>query len=314
MFLKSSLSSTESQDRLPTQPSEAGVERYLLECVSTAFPDLSIASTRIENSGGDHVLLIADEKYAFRFPRPGQHALLHEIDVLHLLRQRTNMAVPAYEFIDPIGRFAGYQLIPGTPLSPAVFELLSNSARDAVLRAVGQLLHTLHTLDPAAIINREAWPCNWTAADFADRMRRQRLPRLNLALPALADAIGRFFELYRQDRPEESTVVHGDLVPEHILIDEDSSTLAGIIDFGDVALGDPAQDLAGLWAYGQEAGVRACQLYRQGETDPGLVARSRRHFIRYRIDSFYERLTDGTDRRMMEPEAAEIDALLSNPF
>ena len=59
------------------------------------------------------------------------------------------MAVPAYEFIDPIGRFAGYQLIPGTPLSPAVFELLSNSARDAVLRAVGQLLHTLHTLDPA---------------------------------------------------------------------------------------------------------------------------------------------------------------------
>ena len=34
----------------------------------------------------------------------------------------------------------------------------------------------------------------------------------------------------------------------HILLADDRRQLAGIINFGDVAVGDPAQDLMGLWA------------------------------------------------------------------
>ncbi|MGV9677832.1 phosphotransferase [Nocardia sp. NPDC003482] len=49
------------------------------------------------------------------------------------------------------------------------------------------------------------------------------------------------------------TVVHGDLGPDHVLVEGDR--LTGVIDFGDAHVGDPAIDLA--WAlYGTPAPFR----------------------------------------------------------
>ena len=42
------------------------------------------------------------------------------------------------------------------------------------------------------------------------------------------------------------TFVHRDLGAEHILIDRDTHRLSGIIDFGDMAIGDPTIDFVGL--------------------------------------------------------------------
>ena len=43
----------------------------------------------------------------------------------------------------------------------------------------------------------------------------------------------------------------GDLVRDHLLVDEHTGHLTGIIDFSDVALGDPAQDFLGFWGLRQ---------------------------------------------------------------
>ena len=45
------------------------------------------------------------------------------------------------------------------------------------------------------------------------------------------------------DTPRPAVVVHGDLYARHLLVD-DAGALAGVIDWGDVHLGDPALDLA----------------------------------------------------------------------
>ena len=41
-------------------------------------------------------------------------------------------------------------------------------------------------------------------------------------------------------------LIHGDLGGEHILLDRVTGTLAGVIDWGDACVGDPALDFAGL--------------------------------------------------------------------
>lgn len=71
-----------------------------------------------------------------------------------------------------------------------------------------------------------------------------------------------------------SAVVHGDLGAENVLWEwtRGLPRLSGVIDWDDVALGDPAEDLAAIGAsYGPELLVRV--LARGGWSDPGLATR-----------------------------------------
>jgi aminoglycoside 2''-phosphotransferase len=54
----------------------------------------------------------------------------------------------------------------------------------------------------------------------------------------------------------EPRLVHGDLWPEHVLLDRAAGRLSGIIDFGQAGLGDPAGDLGNLLQVYGETFVR----------------------------------------------------------
>ena len=124
-----------------------------------------------------------------------------------------------------------------------------------------------------------------------------------------ARSIEQFYNGYREVVSPHRVVIHGDLVVEHLLLDDETEQLSGIIDFGDVALGDPAQDFLGFWAYGADAVARAVELYRPAQPDSTLLARSREHAIRYRLDAMLERMATSGDET--SSIAAEIDALLA---
>ena len=47
------------------------------------------------------------------------------------------------------------------------------------------------------------------------------------------------------------TVIHSDVTEDHIYVIPERGGLAGIIDFADVEISDPALDFAGLWLYGR---------------------------------------------------------------
>ena len=44
-------------------------------------------------------------------------------------------------------------------------------------------------------------------------------------------------------------VIHGDLLPGHILVDAGAGRVRGIIDWSDAALSDPMGDFVGLWMW-----------------------------------------------------------------
>ena len=284
----------------------------LLACVRKVFPALQVRCSRIERGGGDHLLLIVNDAHAFRFPRPGVHDLKLEIEVLALLQRKSSLPTPSYDYIDPAGRFAGYRFIQGVELTRLRFAALSAPSRDDLLGAAAHFLSELHSLPIDALARAGTSRTMWTAAQFAARGLTERLPLLAEHAPQLAGPIEDFYCAYRHDRPDHLVVVHGDLVAEHILVDEQSGRLAGIIDFGDVALGDPAQDFFGFWKYGAAAASRLVELYSLGEADPGLLGRSGNHFIRYRLDRLFEKLSDGLGIDARE-ESAELEVLLSPP-
>ncbi|UAK25630.1 phosphotransferase family protein [Sphingomonas nostoxanthinifaciens] len=281
----------------------------LAALVGQVFPLISLDDRRLERSGGDHDLLIVDESFAFRFPRSGVHGLALEIDVLRHLRRRSAVATPTYSHVDPAGRFGGYPLISGSALTPACFAVLPEDRRDGVLRAAAVFLSALHGLSPEVIAPVRQWPSMWTPAEFAHRGLTEFVPAIAEDLPDQARAAGAFYARYRELELPPPVVVHGDLVYEHVLIDKDTLELTGIIDFGDIALGDPAQDFLGFWAYGVDAAARAIDLYDPGGPDAGLIERSRHHFIRYCLDRLLENVDRGPSAR--HDLAAGIDELLA---
>lgn len=285
----------------------------LWQQVRTAFPDLSAVSLRIEEGGGDHLLLVADETRVFRFPRPDTHGLDLEIGLLRHIAGQAPVAVPNYDLVDPDGRFASYRLIAGVPLTTDEFADLPLAAARRTIADAVELLKVLHGVDPAAIGPAEAWPSMWSAARFADRLRHARLCLIAQRAPALIAPIQAFLQRYHNDRVPHHVVLHGDLVSEHLLVDQQTGRLAGVIDFSDTALGDSAHDLLGFWAYGASAAAHAVACYDQSDADPTLLARSRDHFIRYEIDRLFEMIVDNAQDGEIEDHAAALAQLLAAP-
>jgi aminoglycoside 2''-phosphotransferase len=72
----------------------------------------------------------------------------------------------------------------------------------------------------------------------------------------------------------EPSVLHADLTGDHILVGTTSGEIAGIIDWGDAIVGDPAYDFAGLLAdYGAEFAGQALASYGQ-PGDPTFMQRA----------------------------------------
>ncbi|MDF1504041.1 phosphotransferase, partial [Roseisolibacter sp. H3M3-2] len=69
---------------------------------------------------------------------------------------------------------------------------------------------------------------------------RARLAIADVA--ALDAALGRWADGDADDVPA-TALVHRDVAPGHVLYDPAAGRLTGVIDFGDLALGDPARDL-----------------------------------------------------------------------
>jgi aminoglycoside phosphotransferase (APT) family kinase protein len=140
--------------------------------------------------------------------------------------------------------FAGYPLLRGTPL-----DAKRPSARERTLLApaLGAFLRALHGA------RSHAAAANVLGGDVIGRLdHAKRLPqaRARFADAAAAGAftdgdvfIAAMERIAPNDAPRPAVVVHGDLYPRHLLVD-DAGALAGVIDWGDIHQGDPALDLA----------------------------------------------------------------------
>ena len=75
------------------------------------------------------------------------------------------------------------------------------------------------------------------------------MPRLSSAEQLYAEQL---YEGYLGDSSNfdyRPTLIHGDLSPEHIIYDKSTRKVAGILDFGDVEIGDPDYKLQWLYAH-----------------------------------------------------------------
>lgn len=155
-----------------------------------------------------------------------------EARLMPRLADRLPLTVPVPTLLDTDPPRARHRLVPGTPVEPTMLTA-DDGAR------VGAFLRALHDT-PSTV---------WAGTDLVrdterlpamDEMTAMVVPRLPAELRPVAEALA----LRCRDATHRTVLRHGDLGPEHLLVTGDRVT--GVIDWTDVALGDPALDLAWL--------------------------------------------------------------------
>jgi aminoglycoside phosphotransferase (APT) family kinase protein len=268
--------------------------------VRGAFPALDFSHAELNERGEDHQVVVLDGRHLFRFPRHPGHptGLALELAVLRALRRRCAIPTPDYRHVASGGDFAGYEMIAGVELTPRRFAALARDARERVLDQIAEFLSAMHALTLDEVIAElgappEAWPREETPAGLVADGRIRRLPPIARAYPELAVLVEAFYARFETMAPGPDRLLHGDVTNDHLLLAPSGDCLAGVIDFGDVEIGDVAYDFAYLWSYGEQAPAHVFARYGLKDQDPGVPERSRWHFARYRIARLGEAVERG---------------------
>jgi aminoglycoside phosphotransferase (APT) family kinase protein len=213
------------------------------ELLREQHPDLADLTIRKTASGWDNEMFRLGERLCVRLPRRAAAAslLLNEQKWLPQLAARLPLLVPAALRVGrPSESFRyGWSVIPWLEGIPADIE---EPGEDQSV-PLAEFLLALHRDAPADAPRNPVRGC-----PLAERISavEPRLARLQSKAPLIIDAVRSAWQQALSAPPDERhRWIHGDLHPQNVLVV--SGRLRAVIDWGDMAAGDPATDLASIW-------------------------------------------------------------------
>jgi aminoglycoside phosphotransferase (APT) family kinase protein len=254
--------------------------------LAAAAPELAELPLAVLGEGWDNLVVAVGDDLLLRLPRRelGGRLLLGELDFL----AAWGAALPV-----PIPRLV--QRIPPTrdyPFTSALVTAIAGETADrapprnrrGIGVALAGMLRALHDLPPtlpggtprgdtlrrADLVYRRAW-------------LHERLDELVGDVPGVDPApVAALIDDLAQTPPAPRlTWVHADLYARHLIVR--GEVLAGVIDWGDVHLGDPALDLSIAWSWLPEQD-RPAFVAAYGEIDPATWRRARLRAVHYAVN------------------------------
>jgi aminoglycoside phosphotransferase (APT) family kinase protein len=230
---------------------DSNLARELLE---RAFPELRPVTVEPLAEGWDNTVFLVNGTLVFRFPRRSIAAPLirTELQLLPWLSNQLPIEIPVPTYAGEPSEhypwfFTGYRVIPGLPVQTA---RPSPEARSAWAVPLARFLKALHALPVSDARQHGA---------MTDSLGRLHLPKQTLRAKDRLTILVKAGVLNDVERlvesldslhtvvPRQDAVVHGDLHASQILLN-DRHQIAGVIDWGDVHIGDPALDFAAVHA------------------------------------------------------------------
>jgi aminoglycoside 2''-phosphotransferase len=234
------------------------------------------------HEGRDHDVVVIGERVVFRFPRHQRalDALPREVAALAglaALRPGIGVVLPDV-LVDcsdgVLGRaFVAQEFLPGEPLPRASAEAVGPMA----YRFAAELARVLDALaavtpDPTLTRALTTAPMRRSFADLADAVRDRLYGAMTPDERARAeDDLAAVLAI---TPPADPVLVHGDFCGPNLRWDADETRLTGVLDWGQVHLGDPAYDVASVAAtYGWD--LAATVDAAAAREDDGLLERAR---------------------------------------
>lgn len=233
-------------------------DRYI-RIIRKSFPHVERENIKLFSDGWDHDVLLVNGETAFRFPRRKDCAdkLPVEVDLLNAFYPYSPVTIPQLDLHSDSELefpFVTYRFIKGKRFSREVASLFSDREKITIAAQLGDFLSKLHTFPLNKLkskkIDKDFIVDEWSARLIG--IRKDIFPLITDTEKEWTEKlILNFLNTVRKSEIR-FCVIHADIAPEHIIINPKTHQLAGVIDFGDVEIGDPAYDFGFLGRYGQE--------------------------------------------------------------
>lgn len=246
---------------------EALVRRLLEE----QHPELADLPLSHLDSGWDNVIYRLGDEYTARLPRREVAAALVRNEQRWLPSIAASLPIPVPSPV-AIGAPTDYYPWPWSILpwfEGESADLFAPRPEEAARFA--RFLTALHRPAPA---DAPANPVRGVPLKVRAANTRERIRRLRSGGDALSPVLESVWEsALAAAEAGEACWLHGDLHAQNVLVNA-SGNLTAVIDWGDITGGDPATDLAGIWALfrSQQARQRVLDLY---EPDAALLDRAK---------------------------------------
>ncbi|MFI8684382.1 phosphotransferase [Rossellomorea sp. NPDC077527] len=230
--------------------------RLARQLIESQFPDLIPTDLEIIDYGFDNTVIKVSDKWVFRFPRREIAVKLLETEgrLLPLLASNElglqipvpfYYGKPSFPYEWP---FLGYRFVKGT--IPSMAEIALREGASAI-----RLARFLKKLHCTSVSEAEEQGVPYDELDRLDVEKRRPVLEKNteeIRKHNLFHGVELLEEylhhLPHRVLPEKSTLVHGDLHFKNIVLDGEG-VLSGIIDWGDVHLGQRAVDLNLVYSF-----------------------------------------------------------------
>jgi aminoglycoside phosphotransferase (APT) family kinase protein len=256
-----------------TPPAEVNIDEPLIRALlREQHPDLSHLRCLPVDAGWDNVMVRLGDSLCLRLPRRSYAAelIVSEQTWLPVLSRSLPVPIPVPRRVGSPG--SGY------PWRWSIVPWLTGATADRAPLApneatrLGEFLKALHVpAPPEAPTNPvRGVPLTLRASYVADRMQRLA----NKSVPALTPEVYRIWEdALAAPIDVDPTWIHGDLHSRNVLVD--AARLAGVIDWGDVAAGDRATDLASIWMLFGDPRARSLALAASGSVTQATYLRAK---------------------------------------
>ena len=187
--------------------------------------------------GWDYLVFRVDDDWVFKVPK--------RQEIVSRMRQEVSLvtALPPLPVAIPRPTFHGVAAddlrFPffGYPYLDGLFASDPSVDPAPVIEAALALLDTLHGIVPPFAVEGKR-QAQW-------ERRLEELAEVQKRYPEFADSFT-FLTAHKPQAPEAQSLLHGDLGPNHLLLNPTTHQLTGVIDWADATRGDPAQDLIAL--------------------------------------------------------------------
>ncbi|MBA3535012.1 MAG: phosphotransferase [Tatlockia sp.] len=231
------------------------------------------------DEGWDNMVYLVNETLIFRFPRRelGLICMENEILLLPYVASQLSFPLSAPQWIgEPSDLypypFAGYAMIPGKPVSDAMQTLIADTS---FAKTLASWLAELHAVpikkEHRSLISHELWQydvnqrisrCKGNLSSYENYYLESGFDKTTLEeiialLPSLT---------FKENK---KTYLHGDLYSRHVVMNPETLTPTGLIDWGDIHIGHPGIDLAVGMIFEEEA--FQAFIYAYGSADEEMI-------------------------------------------
>ena len=244
--------------------------------IAATFPNFKIDSIEPAGQGFTNIAFLVNGDYIFRFAKRSHASeqINREVKLLPALEPYVKLPIPHIEYAgkrkENSFSFMGYKKIRGETPEKDVFDGLHEETKDKFTKEIAGFISDVHTFPV-----EKAFSVGVELIEYKRKYQKEYEATQRLIYPLVdvttRDYLKNLFEAYLHDEHNftyTATFNHAEVSPYHVIVDRSAKKITGVIDFGDMHVGDPDWDFNYFYnRYGKEYITNLLKYYRHSEPE-----------------------------------------------